>query len=427
MASPKPELPFPPLTIRHILNCSYHAWHPRYRALTPKARVIPVSEKFLRYLRADGIVLPPDSSSKPVASARLDINEGDLGDDSDREDDPSTSWPETHSSIVSTIASLGGHVTPKLNWSAPKDATWINPFNTLECCSANDVYMMLKSSDFITHDLEHAFDGCLDANAANNSSRDDLKIPYHLVLRKWVAAWNPSVECRCFVRRRKLLGLCQRDLNHYDFLPELRPKVLELVQEFFEKQIRNTFPDENFVFDVYVPQPYNRVWLVDFNPWALRTDPILFSWLELLTMEDPINVVEEDEGADDEDASFMRLPIWTGAAVLNGNAAAGIPAMPPTPEESGASSDEDDPEVSADLSGPRTLELRLIKRGDPEAFSFSTQQYSAHKLPREVVDASSGGYDAEQMRDFSKRWQDLVSKGEAQHQGEDSSDGDETT
>jgi hypothetical protein len=23
------ELPFPPLTKEHILNCSYHSWHPK--------------------------------------------------------------------------------------------------------------------------------------------------------------------------------------------------------------------------------------------------------------------------------------------------------------------------------------------------------------------------------------------------------------
>lgn len=24
------RLPFPPITYSHILNCSYHSWHPRY-------------------------------------------------------------------------------------------------------------------------------------------------------------------------------------------------------------------------------------------------------------------------------------------------------------------------------------------------------------------------------------------------------------
>lgn len=52
-------------------------------------------------------------------------------------------------------------VVPKLDWSAPKDATWISATNSMECRTPNDVYL-LKSSNFITHDLEQAFDGCED-------------------------------------------------------------------------------------------------------------------------------------------------------------------------------------------------------------------------------------------------------------------------
>jgi hypothetical protein len=32
--------------------------------------------------------------------------------------------------------------------------------NSMECATPNDIYLLLKSSDFVTHDLEHAFDGC---------------------------------------------------------------------------------------------------------------------------------------------------------------------------------------------------------------------------------------------------------------------------
>ena len=413
MSSP-PELPFPPVTRRHILNCSYHAWHPRYRTLTPKSRLIPLTKPFVDYLRADGIVLPPEprgSSSQTVSS-----------DDEDAEDDPSTAWLETQQAVTSTIASLGGRVTPKLNWSAPKDATWINPTNSMECRSANDVYMMLKSSDFVTHDLEHAFDGCADSSSSS-LSEDERDIPYYLVLRKWVSAWNPSVEFRCFVRNRTLLGLCQRDMNHYDFLFDLRPKITNLITTVFEKEIKTTFPEENFVFDIYVPQPYNRVWLVDFNPWAVRTDPILFSWLELLTMEAPSDEQALEELDDVGEEAFVRLPIRTGAAIVHGNGAAGIPAMPPTPEESASSSSDDEDGFDESLES-RVLELRLIKRSDPEAHTFNTPQYSAHKLPREVVNASSGGYDAEQMKDFSQKWQELVQHGKARQGDEDESDAD---
>ncbi|KAG9561878.1 hypothetical protein KCU86_g14595, partial [Aureobasidium melanogenum] len=57
---PLTELPFAPLTKSHIIHCSYHNWYPKYRAISPKARLIPLTRPFLDYLRADGIVIPPD-------------------------------------------------------------------------------------------------------------------------------------------------------------------------------------------------------------------------------------------------------------------------------------------------------------------------------------------------------------------------------
>ena len=54
-----------------------------------------------------------------------------------------------------------------------------------------------------------------------------------------------------------------------------------VIREFFEEKLRDTFPDESFVFDCYVPSnetQRKRVWLIDINPFAPRTDPILFSF-----------------------------------------------------------------------------------------------------------------------------------------------------
>jgi hypothetical protein len=311
------------------------------------------------------------------------------------ESDPSAEWQEIHSLIRATIAELGGNVTPKLNWSAPKDATWISATNNMECRSPNDIYLLLKSSDFITHDLEHAFDDTVNGesskredHSAENSPRTGVElpssadipctnIPYHLVLRKHFQI-NPSLEFRCFVRKRQLLCLCQRDLNHFDFLFLLRDQFRSKIQEFFDKNLKESFPDSNFVFDVYIPNPYNRVWLMDVNPWAPRTDPLLFSWLEILNMEDQPSF----------DMTNLRLPLVQGE---NG----------PAYEISDTSdSDEEVEEVFEP-------EFRLVGKDDPEAYSFSTPQYSAHKLPREVVDASKseGG-----LREFAAQWQDVLAR-----------------
>jgi hypothetical protein len=277
-----------------------------------------------------------------------DDNADDSGfeDEAEEENDPSEQWPEIHEAIRSTIEELGGKVVPKLNWSAPKDATWISATNDMECRTPNDVYLLLKSSDFITHDLEQAFDGCVDS----------AEVPYHLVLRKSFNL-NPSVEFRCFVRNKKLIAISQREMNHFEFLFELRNPFKSRIEDFFQEKLSD-FPDDNFVFDVYIPPPHERVWLIDINPWAPRTDPLLFSWLELLQLQIP----------EDEDTIF-------------------------------------DPE------------FRLIQRDDPEAYQFATTKYSAHKMPKDVVDASMapGG-----MKDMMEEWKKVMDK-----QVEESSEDDE--
>ncbi|KAM0713570.1 hypothetical protein Q7P37_010532 [Cladosporium fusiforme] len=392
-------LPFPPVTKAHIMNCSYHSWHPKYRTVTPKARLIPLSQPFLDYLRADGIILPDDDepSDEPewsddsgvFSSSEARENGQDDGDD-DEQGDVAAGWRDIHAAVQETISTLGGRVMPKLNWSSPKDATWMNA-NSMDCRTPNDIYLLLKSSDFVTHDLEYAFDDT-EPGQGPEATLTTETIPYHLVLRK-AFEMNPSVEFRCFVRNRKLIGLCQRDLNHFDFLFELQDRLQSKIQEFFDVRLRDTFPDENFAFDVYVPTPYERVWLVDVNPWAPRTDPLLFSWLELLTMDEPPEQPQEEE-------QTVRIPIRFGSS--NGEASGAADAKEGAQDiqsiiaDAARSSDSDsESDVDEEIWKP---EFRLIRKSDPEAYSFSTPQYSAHKMPKDVVDAGASGGGSARVR-----------------------------
>ncbi|KAI9719875.1 MAG: hypothetical protein M1828_006097 [Chrysothrix sp. TS-e1954] len=418
IATPLTELPFPPVTRLHIRNCSY-------RSSTPKARLIPLPPAFVSYLRADGIVLPPDENA--TSNARSNWNDdhdsgvftaSNTSSSEDEEDDvdPSADWRPTHEAINATIRELGGKVVPKLNWSAPKDATWINATNSMDCTNANDVYLLLKSSDFVTHDLEHALDGCADDGVvveesqqeeeANSNSNDATDTPYHLVLRKHVQM-NPALEFRCFIRDRTLIAACQRSLNHLPFLHEMREEFLDLIDDFFVEKLRDSFPDPNYAFDVYVPQPYRRVWLIDINPWAPRTDPLLFSWLELLTMRAPVST---------QLGEVVRLSLHHNAGVTTADQHETNGLDTSTSQSPSSSSDEEDITTSP--------ELRLINKDDPEAFNFSTPQYSAHKLPKDVVDASKDG--PASMREFAETWQEVVRRTELERgQGsEDSHDDD---
>lgn len=397
-------LPFPPVTKSHIMHCSFHSWHPRYRTITPKARVIPLSRPFLDYLRADGIILPSDDETHDPNDSGFYSDAQD--DDSDDEDqDVAASWRDVHEAIWNTIAELGGKVYPKLNWSAPKDATWMNA-NTMECRTPNDVYLLLKSSDFVTFDLEHAFQDCEDSSDSNLSVND---IPFHLVLRKSVTTYNPSVEFRCFVRERKLLCICQRDLNHYDFLEKMEGKLRSMIKEFFDVRLRDTFDDESFVFDVYIPQPFNRVWLIDVNPWAPRTDPLLFSWMELLDKEAP---PEPEEPEEIPEGAFARVYIGRPSKMEQTSLATTADEEDLPLESEGE--EEADEEADEELYLP---ELRLVRKNDPEAYNFSHTQYSAHKLPKDVVDASQSG---EGLREFARDWQNILE----QRKAADEVDGD---
>lgn len=248
----------------------------------------------------------------------------------------------------------------------------------MECATPNDIYLLLKSSDFITHDLEHAFDDCAEDETLR---KEDIK--YVLVLRKWFKA-NPSCEFRCFVKKRRIIGICQRDLNHFDFLFPMQQQLRDTILEYFDKTIKNTFPDDDLVLDIYIPEPYDKVRLMDINPWAPRTDPLLFSWLELLTMPLP--------------APLLGVPESSATAPIQ------------------VSSDEDTQDEDVEELEWKP-EIRLVKKDDPEAYSFASPQYSAHKIPKDVVDASLGGESS--MREFAEQWKKMMDGGEQMQTGGD--------
>jgi D123 len=334
-------------------------------------------------------VLPEDEDDAQQTWSDSDsgiFSSNDNADDASEVDEPdvSANWRDIHESIRSTINELGGKAIPKLNWSAPKDATWISATNSLECRSPNDIYLLLKSSDFVTHDLEHPFDDCVDEDGAPMSMEARKaavqELSYYLVLRKYFL-WNSSIEFRCFVRNRQLIAICQRDLNHFEFLFKMRDELGRKVQEFFDEKLKGTFPDPCFVFDVYIPPPHERIWLIDINPWAQRTDPLIFSWLELLTMPGP---------------DYFTPP----EILLDGS----------EEDDSDSSSEDDSTEPKQEGADEEMFvpEFRLVRRDDPEAYNFSTQQYSAHKLPKDVVDASHG--DSSELKDFAQQWRDLMDK-----------------
>lgn len=399
-----------------------------------KSRVIPLPAEFIEYLREDSIILSDESNghasgsvdddddwepSNPTMRHHKSADEEkydvflDDSDDEDDEDDnappvvrlpPNRRFPEVHQRIKDEIAALGGVVAPKLNWSAPKDAAELmEQKNTMRCRTPDDIYFMLKSSNFVSHDLEHAFDGTTGATAASigTSAAPATSLGFNpvLVLRAYFDM-HTALEFRCFVKQRNLVAITPRDLKYYPYLEGLRSTIVERAKTLFHSKLQFTFPSGNFSFDIYIPEKQGLdeagdsgadnngrlSWarLIDINPWAPRTDTLLFSWRELLELKipKPFLGIVGDSGQDERQ---------------NGD------------EEGDGGEDElgdDDGEDDEDDEEDYKPELRLVDKDDPAAVNFSSAPYSAHKLPKEVVDASMAGEGG--LRAFAQQWQEIV-------------------
>ncbi|VDD76293.1 unnamed protein product [Mesocestoides corti] len=196
-----------------VLACSFDSWYPIFEKYTTRSS---------RPLKVE----------KPGCFDNLD--EESWADDDDPE---GPTFPDFESKVNKAISSLGGMAFPKLNWSAPKDAAWINFGSCLKCTSAADLLVLLKASDFISHDIYAPFALCDEASKSQEEPR--LKV----ILRAWRLI-RPETEFRCFIRSKRL----------YD------------------------------VMDVYIKNEFKSsmsVKLLDFNVFGLPTDGLLFEWTEL--------------------------------------------------------------------------------------------------------------------------------------------------
>ncbi|KAF7727666.1 hypothetical protein EC973_007324 [Apophysomyces ossiformis] len=280
------EIQLPVLTREDVMRCSFSSWYDKLRNNSFKSKVIALPDEFVDYLNADSIFLPSDGQPRSATIEELDEDETSFSDEDDhsKETDTQAIWaqnekiprfPDIEQFIRDAIDEFDGAVFPKMNWSSPRDAAWISATQTLKCTSPFDVFLLLKSSDFINHDLNHALDHC-DSPSPRPS--------FELVLRKWYDL-QPSMEFRCFVKQKELIGICQRDVNYYEFLQGMKNDLELKIHNFFEDHVRDNFDSAHYVFDVYVPRNRQRVWLVDFNPFSVTTDSLLYDWAELASFD----------------------------------------------------------------------------------------------------------------------------------------------
>ncbi|GAA5902557.1 hypothetical protein JCM6882_009316 [Rhodosporidiobolus microsporus] len=394
---------FPPLRTADVLACQFSSWYPLFKRHAPKATVIrpiPQEEEFLEYLESDGLILPEGSGPMGVSelSDSEDEEEEERDPDSDSDDDEPPkqfAFPHLDAEIRSVLARYDGAVFPKLNWSSPQDAAWMLPGQNLKCQTPGDVYLLLKSSDFISHDLDHAFAGCIDYSPSSSASAPtlpppssapnsdfapppelneedlarltlsgssdspDSKRPYQfeLVLKKWFDM-PKSQEWRCFVRESVFVGISHRDTTFYDFLQpaQVQEDLCDLITSFWEDELRDKAPLQSYAFDIYLTRDNSRVFLIDFNPFSRATDPLLFDYLEL-------------------DSLFRsHRPSATASS---------FSSSPPAP----------------------TLPVLRLVTSEVQA-ARSMPRYSHNRYPKDVVDLSEG----QSIAEFAKEWMGKVAE-----------------
>jgi len=209
-----------------VMACQFSSWYPTFSNLKADSKVSTTSSRkcvtiksiviknlspdFVPYVLSDGMILPlgatkvssflpQDCEGHETWSSSSSDSEGDEGQKHDDDEPDSMSEHTTRfdladltKQITDGIASLGGSVFPKLNWSAPRDAAWMNN-GSLRCETPGDVYLLIKSSDFCLHDILYGT-----SQSFNGSSPGNTHVTHELVLRQWCNLW-PSMEFRCFV------------------------------------------------------------------------------------------------------------------------------------------------------------------------------------------------------------------------------------
>lgn len=390
-----PTSPIPLTPIRTALEqTEFHSWFPRFKRISPKATVVNLSElqpNFLAWFEEDGLRIPQgaegvngteaiqelDLQSQNSADPALAGSGSDPGSDSDS-DLPEYNFGPLNRHIRAVLEKYGGRVFPKLNWSAPQDAGWMLPGNDLQCMSPSDVYLLLKSSDFITNDIQQAQE--LAARATSQGEEAVCGTPagpvLWLTLKKWFDM-PPSHEFRIFVRADKLVAICQRDTVFYEHLqpPERQAQFINLISDFWRAHLRRSpidpsvgAPIADYAADVYITRTMGSVYLVDINPYLPRTDALLFDWDELEALRFPHlfqdKTVGENANPSLDANSSIALRTQSGSA--DGLA----------------------PDTSVDDTEPRLI-LRLIRSfAEQQAAGGAAPKYAANMLPREVVDPS---------------------------------------
>lgn len=317
-------------------------WFPSYRRFSPKATIIDLlhlQPDFLDWLEEDGLVLPSGSdntavnaSTRAIISEEDEINENDSTSTEEDDDEEEAAIPRNFTALNERIRQIidqyEGAVFPKLDWSAPLDAAWMVPGTSLRCTEPSDIYLLLKSSDFVNKDVSQLYELTQMAKEEESSLHVDeaglsltsSTVRPQLVLKKFFSI-PTSHEFRCFVRCGQLICISQRDTGtFFDHLQpiEMQNTILDKLTNFFNSTLRpssnnhsstivpiSPFPIQDFVWDAYLTRDLSRVLIIDINPYLPRTDALLWDWEEV--EEEAKDVILAGESLSEQHRPALRL------------------------------------------------------------------------------------------------------------------------
>lgn len=409
----------------------YGTWYPIFRKHAPKSTVIDidgVQPELLSWLDSDTFVLPDGSG--PSTLPQTNNSSSELSDDeNEKEEQEPVMLDKLDTKIRQVVDKYdGGPLFPKLNWSAPLDAGFMLPGNNLQCFYPEDVYLLLKSSEFVGRDLEqiaslhtpslpvssteHDSDPALQLPTSTTASpqsqpSQEREVRPQLILKKWFT-FARSHEFRCFVRSSHLIAISQRDVTFYDHLqsPHLQAQIKGAIWDFWQDvmapaQKEGSFPLKDFIFDVYLTKDLERVWLVDVNAWLPRTDPLLWSFDDLEGAHLREKKMRRSDGGGAEEEGLEDGIVQLRIAPTNGNSTAAVD-----------STEGEDGEGYTEEWSESDVELRVLSDRRMQSSGGTSATYSSNMVPKDLVDfaktngsSSGGGMGIDQI---VQRWNESI-------------------